>query len=340
MELAAAERSTAKLAGEAADTNVKAWEHAVRCTEQACTMVANYPQFFNAVDRAQRPLSDLLSLEELGVALSKAQEGKTEAWSSVKTLDALVAGYIESYGASYEILLGAFAEQEQHASSVAPSQQKCNALIALSDAIVATCDECMPPARYFAGERIRLKARCISWLQSFAEREGVISRVKSNGTFDIKFDDHTFQRSVKESQIAQRLDSSDHILKKNSRWHASQQFPISTGIQTYLKALEFRVSEHRERAEKLRNDAEKSLVAVVAADAARTNLPESAELVTTASGRWQDAAHNAAAALKRASDEPLNPELAIEAATSGKEAKAAAQHFGSATKAYQDACVE
>ena len=284
MELAAAERSTAKLAGEAADTNVKAWEHAVRCTEQACTMVANYPQFFNAVDRAQRPLSDLLSLEELGVALSKAQEGKTEAWSSVKTLDALVAGYIESYGASYEILLGAFAEQEQHASSVAPSQQKCNALIALSDAIVATCDECMPPAP--------------------------------------------------------GLDSSDHILKKNSRWHASQQFPISTGIQTYLKALEFRVSEHRERAEKLRNDAEKSLVAVVAADAARTNLPESAELVTTASGRWQDAAHNAAAALKRASDEPLNPELAIEAATSGKEAKAAAQHFGSATKAYQDACVE
>ena len=46
--------------------------------------------------------------------------------------------------------------------------------------------------RYFAGERIRLKARFI---------EGVISRVKSNGTFDIKFDDHTFQRSVKESQI-------------------------------------------------------------------------------------------------------------------------------------------
>ena len=280
MELAAAERSTAKLAGEAADTNVKAWEHAVRCTEQACTMVANYPQFFNAVDRAQRPLSDLLSLEELGVALSKAQEGNTEAWSSVKTLDALVAGYIESYGASYEILLGAFAEQEQHASSVAPSQQKYNALIALSDAIVEICDECMPHA------------------------------------------------------------ASDHILKKNSRWHASQQFPISTGIQTYLKALEFRVSEHRERAEKLRNDAEKSLVAVVAADAARTNLPESAELVTTASGRWQDAARNAAAALKRASDEPLNPELAIEAATSGKEAKAAAQHFGSATKAYQDACVE
>ena len=46
--------------------------------------------------------------------------------------------------------------------------------------------------RYFAGERIRLKARFI---------EGVISRVKSNGTFDIRFDDHTFQRSVKESQI-------------------------------------------------------------------------------------------------------------------------------------------